>query len=1292
MEALFSRVPRGLLPEVEGRCLGEIDNNHVRTERAGQNERETIWRGLPGKEIAVVDIVLVRNQRPEGKLSLPYDTQPLGVTHVKGSMVTAANTRGTVTRKVSFFKQIRLANTEEIVTQGSGPDAEVPQRNDGPPETPGTPETPNIEARRLAKTFYQMAQSLVFTVEEINRNPELLANLTLGFSIVDSCDSVGQALRGVMRFLAGQEQAVANFGCRAQPPLAALIGDDKSHMTIPIARLLGIYGFPQKMKQADMCSVAAKDKSSTDESGDDPGETLTNVGTGRMRRRSKIHRISALDHGNTEPKKKCRRPKCFINIQGQETRMTIDTGASVNVMPTTVFRALRPQPELKSTETLLFAYGSMMPLPAEERFRTELSRGETDIKSKMYIVNAGIECLLSGDAVEDLGLIRLICAVTDSTDVTDLLAKHPGILKGIGCLKGKLIKLHIDPIVQPQAVHHRRTPFHMRDLLVKELKELEKAGIIEQVMGPTPWVSPMVVTKKQKKTGKISFAASVAVLSDKTQFPSFLRTTPSDDHQAYGLAKMVIHFGWTWVGILAEETDYGLQGSQVFYNELQQAGYCVAFFLMLPMVTSRDSTQHLVETIRASTATVIMVFATVYLLAPVMDAMAKGGVQGKVWLASDGWIINSILNKPYHRNTLKGTIGFSPKLGTIPGFRDYLYRLNPYNAAGDIFIKDFWEEMFGCQCEGPGRNKTVLDFPSQANGCTGNEELKMLKDSLFGADQLWETFNIYNAVYAIAHALNELQPCRISKGVQGSSKICSLQSWKCKTGKRSLANWHARQHLLSIMSTIGLLICQAALTIETKPSLTCLNAQHGKQCSQLKGNPPQHVSLLLLHYIKTVHFTNNMGDEMYFDTNGNPPAVFDILNWQSTPEGSFAYVTVGQFDSRAPSGLELTLNEEAIMWNSGLRQELICIAKKDFEPHYESSHNPVAARLVPHSVCSDDCPPGFRKNILKGQPQCCFTCLSCPEGEISKHSNSIDCTKCPDEEWPNGPQDWCSPKAVEFLSFQEPLGLSLVIATVLASLTPPIVFFIFVKHMDTPIVKANSRELSFLLLFALFLCFLSSFLFFGQPGLVNCMLRQVTFGISFVLCISCVLGKTCMVLLAFHIRKPKSELQTWLGPNVPKIIIAGCTTLQTVGCTIWLIASPPFPLTNTESIPGKVILECNEGSSVAFWCMMGYMGLLALVSFIVAFISRNLPDSFNEAKFITFSMLVFVSVWLSFVPAYISARGKYMVAVETFAILASTTGLMACIFIPKCYIILLKPNMNTKEFLMGRGAFRTNTN
>ncbi|KAK2847362.1 hypothetical protein Q5P01_010361 [Channa striata] len=689
----------------------------------------------------------------------------------------------------------------------------------------------------------------------------------------------------------------------------------------------------------------------------------------------------------------------------------------------------------------------------------------------------------------------------------------------------------------------------------------------------------------------VSYFATCSCLTDRQRFPSFFRTIPSDAFQVRAIINILKHFGWTWVGLVVTNDDYGLNIARSFQTGLAQSGAgCLAYLEVLSWGHNPSEIIKIVHVIKASSARVVMVFVHEIQIIELMEEVVQQDVTGLQWIASEAWTTASVLQTPRLMPYLVGTLGIAIRRGELPGLREFLLQIRPDNIYENNIMKQFWEHIFQCRFD-----------PADWAGalCTGHESIKTVEIEVFDLSNLRPEYNVYKAVYALAYALHDMLQCEPGRGPFSGNNCATLQR---------LEPWQ------------------------------------------------------LVHYLQKVNFTTSFGDQVSFDENGDVLPIYDIMNWLWLPDGTIKVQHVGEVKKSAFKGEELTIYEDKIFWN-------------------------FQSRKPPRSVCSESCPPGTRMARKKGQPVCCFDCIPCSEGRISNTTDSMECTSCPEDFWSSPQRDQCVPKEIEFLSYNEPLGICLTTTSLLGTFICAVVLGIFIYHRDTPMVRANNSELSFLILVSLKLCFLCSLLFIGHPKLWTCQLRHAAFGISFVLCVSCILVKTMVVLAVFKASKPGggSSLM-WFGAVQQRGTVLVLTSIQAAVCTSWLVSSSPGPHKNTQYHNDKIVYECVVGSTVGFAVLLGYIGFLAILSFLLAFLARNLPDNFNEAKLITFSMLIFCAVWVAFVPAYVNSPGKYADAVEVFAILASSFGLLMALFGPKCYIILLRPERNTKKAIMGRGA------
>uniref|UniRef100_A0A6Q2X988 G-protein coupled receptors family 3 profile domain-containing protein n=1 Tax=Esox lucius TaxID=8010 RepID=A0A6Q2X988_ESOLU len=692
---------------------------------------------------------------------------------------------------------------------------------------------------------------------------------------------------------------------------------------------------------------------------------------------------------------------------------------------------------------------------------------------------------------------------------------------------------------------------------------------VHAIIGESESSSTVVLSRTTGpfKIPVISHSATCECLSSRKEYPYFFRTIASDLYQSKALAQLVKHFGWTWVGAVNSDSDYGNNGIAIFLAAAMEEGVCVEYSEKFSR-TEPEKLLKVVDVIRTGTARVIVGFLAHVEMNNLLAQLSLQNITGLQFIGVEAWITADSLVTPSSFSVLGGSLGFAVQKANISGFSDYV-------------LKHFWDMAFGC-------TESYQDNVTLSKPCRENQDLLELKGYNADVAELRYSGNVYKAVYAVAHSLHSLLKCA---GGQGCNQNVKMEPWE------------------------------------------------------------------VVEALKQVNFTTNTGDQVWFDSTGAASARYEVVNWQRGPGGAVQFKPVGYYDASLPTGKQFLLMTEDIMWPGGFPQ-------------------------MPVSVCSERCSPGTRKAVRKGKPVCCYDCIPCAEGEISSTTAYINYALCPEEYWSNPSRDKCILKSVEFLSFSEVMGIVLVFFSLCGVCLTVLVAVLFLIKKNTPIVRANNSELSFLLLFSLTLCFLCSLTFIGRPSEWSCMLRHTAFGITFVLCISCVLGKTLVVLMAFRATLPGSNVMKWFGPPQQRLSVLAFTLIQVMICILWLTICPPFPFKNMLHYKEKIILECNVGSVVGFWAVLGYIGLLAVLCFVLAFLARKLPDNFNEAKFITFSMLIFCAVWITFIPAYVSSPGKFTVAVEIFAILASSFGLLFCIFAPKCYIILLKPKLNTKKHIM----------
>ncbi|XP_066540564.1 extracellular calcium-sensing receptor-like [Hoplias malabaricus] len=277
----------------------------------------------------------------------------------------------------------------------------------------------------------------------------------------------------------------------------------------------------------------------------------------------------------------------------------------------------------------------------------------------------------------------------------------------------------------------------------------------------------------------VSFFATCSCLSDRRKYPSFFRTIPSDAFQVRAIVQILKRFGWTWVGLVYSDDDYGINAAHEFHHNIQvQLSGCVAYSEMLPRDNNRRDIRRIVEVIKTSTARVVVAVSSGPYLLPLMEEVALRNVTERQWIASEAWATSPIFLTQRLLPYLGGTLGIAIRRGEIQGLREFLLQLRPDRDLKNNMVWNFWEEMFGCTFDSEG---TLFKTEGERKMCTGEEDISNTNTAYTDMSQLRASYNVYKAVNALAHALHDLTICEEGRGPfndLGCTSIQTLQPWQ----------------------------------------------------------------------------------------------------------------------------------------------------------------------------------------------------------------------------------------------------------------------------------------------------------------------------------------------------------------------------------------------------------------------------------------------------------------------------------------------------------------------------------
>ncbi|KAG1685965.1 Metabotropic glutamate receptor 3 [Nymphon striatum] len=376
-----------------------------------------------------------------------------------------------------------------------------------------------------------------------------------------------------------------------------------------------------------------------------------------------------------------------------------------------------------------------------------------------------------------------------------------------------------------------------------------------------------------------------------------------------------------------------------------------------------------------------------------------------------------------------------------------------------------------------------------------------------------------------------------------------------------------------------------------------------------------------------------------------------------------------------------SLHKSKCKGQSGLCPELMPINGEELKSNLQKVSFQDEAGNVFKFLESGDGPP--RYSIMNFQK----VCQNCSEYQYLE-SGAL-CSDCPNGTRPDEDRVLCMEIPVEHVGYEHPwaigtmsfaghnreqlIGLGICITIMIT--------IIFWVYGETPIIKAAGRELSYLLLFGIFLSFALTFIIVAKPSPWTCGLTRFFLGFCYTLCYAAMVTKVNRIARIFNQQTARHKTK-YTSPQSQLVITTVLVSVEIIVNGTWLIYNNP-KVTYTYPKRNKNVLICTGSEDASYLVGLIYPFILICFCTVFAFKTRKCPEGFNEARHVTFTNYTTFVIWLAFVPLFFLSHSNHIrVVTLSFALSLGGFVQLACLFIPKIYVAVLKPEKNTRENVM----------